>query len=222
MGGRPKKPTRFEDEPVAGPVRRCAVSRTRQERDDLIRFVAGPDGVIVPDLSLKLPGRGVWVTADKTSVAEAAKKRAFASGLKQSVDVPTDLTEMIENLLVNRATNALAMANKAGQVVAGFDKVTATLEAGRTKGLIHSAEAAPGGRDKLDRKFLAIARDSGQKATKFCAIVDCLTVDQLSLAMGRSNVVHAALIIGGAAERFISEAGRLARYRSGCEQSEAA
>ncbi|MGH1419001.1 MAG: RNA-binding protein [Hyphomicrobiaceae bacterium] len=219
MGGRQKKPAKFDEEPVVGPIRRCAVTRTRRERDDLIRFVADPVGGVVPDLGLKLPGRGVWVTADRTSVQEASKRRSFAAGLKQPVEVPSDLADKLEALLVNRATSALAMANKAGQVLSGFDKVTTVLETGRVKGLIHGAGAAEGGREKLDRKYMAIARDGGEKAIGRARVVDCLTVEQLSLAMGRSNVVHAALITGGAAKRFLAEAERLARYRSGIEHS---
>ncbi len=218
MGGRQKKPAKYDEEPVVEPIRRCAVTRARRERDDLIRFVAGPDRSIVPDLGLKLPGRGVWVTADRASVLEATKRCSFAAGLKQSVEAPTDLADQLETLLVNRATSALALANKAGQVLTGFDKVTAALEAGRVKGLIHGAEAADGGREKLDRKYMAIARDGGEKALLRVRVIDSLTVDQLSLAMGRSNVVHAALITGGAAKRFLDEAVRLARYRSGIEQ----
>ncbi len=211
VGGRPKKPAKYDDEPVAGPVRRCAVSRARRDRDDLIRFVAGPDGTVIPDLALKLPGRGVWVSAEKSAIAEAAKTRAFSMGFKRAVEASTDLADELEKLLVDRAVQALSIVNKAGQVISGFDKVSASLSTRSVSGLVHGADAASDGRNKLDRKYMAIAQEKGQKAQ----IVDCLTVSQLSLAMGRSNVVHAALTTGGAAVRFFNEARRLQRYRTG-------
>ena len=129
------------------------------------------------------------------------------------------MPEKLEILLVNRTVNALSLAKKAGQVISGHDQVSSAVETGgRILALIHGLDAARGGREKLDRKYMAIARETGQKAN----ILDCLTVAQLSLAMGRSNVVHAALILGGASRNFLSEAQRLAHYRIGCGEPSAA
>lgn len=206
-----RKPS--EDDRTGDHLRLCAVSRAERPVEDLIRFVAAPDGIITPDLARRLPGRGVWITADRASLETAVKSRAFARSLKRPVEVRPDLADAVEILMVKRAMETLGLANKAGKAVAGFDKVEETLAKGDAALLLHGADAAKDGRGKLDRKFLAIQGDRGRNAP----IVDDLTIEQLSLAMGRSNVVHAALIYGGVTEKFTIEAGRLKRFRSGVD-----
>jgi predicted RNA-binding protein YlxR (DUF448 family) len=196
---------------AAASLRRCVVTRAERSPDELIRFVVDPVGAVVPDLARKLPGRGVWVTADKASVAAAVKANAFAKSLKRQVAVAPDLPERVDTLFVRRVLEALSLANKAGLVATGFDKVEALLGAGKAAVLLHGTEAALDGTRKLDRKFAAIQRDKGQTAP----VVDWLTIEQMSLAIGRSNVVHAGLKQGGATNRFLREAERLRRYRSG-------
>jgi predicted RNA-binding protein YlxR (DUF448 family) len=200
-----------DDVESAETMRRCALTRAERAPDDLLRFVADPEGRLVPDLSRRLPGRGVWVTADKASVAAAVEAKAFAKSLKRTVVVAPDLPQTVEALFVRRVLEALSLANKAGLVTTGFEKVEALLEKGRAAALVQGADAAANGKRKLDRKFAAIQRDSG----KADPIVDWLTIEQLGLAIGRPNVVHAALKQGGATQRFLREAERLRRYRSG-------
>lgn len=191
--------------------RQCALTRSERATRDLIRFVAGPGDTIYPDLTHKLPGRGVWITADRESISAAVKARAFARSLKRKVEVSEDLPGLVERQLTQRVVEALALANKAGLVVCGFDKVNTRLERERVTALVHGVDGARDGRDKLDRKYTAIASDRGFKPI----IIDILTIDEIGLAMGRSNVVHAALTPGGAAKRFVGEAEKLARYRRG-------
>ncbi len=195
----------------AGSLRRCVVTRTERSPDDLVRFVVDPSGAVVADLARKLPGRGVWVSADKANIAAAVKANAFAKSLKRQVSVAPDLPERVESLFVKRVLEALSLANKAGLVVTGFDKVETLLDAGKAAALLHGTDAAADGTRRLDRKFAAIQRDKGQPVP----IVDWLTIDQMSLAIGRSNVVHAGLKQGGATNRLLREAERLRRYRSG-------
>ena len=204
-----------DDGDVRSPLRRCIVTRAELPPADLIRFVADPAGTIVPDLARKLPGRGVWVSCTRDAVAAAVKANAFAKSLKRQIGIPADLPQAIETLFVGRLLNALSLANKAGLVSTGAEKVERLLDSGRTVALLHGADGTAEGRRKLDRKFSAIQQDRGRPAP----IVDCLTIEQLSLAMGRSNVVHAALIQGGATTRFLDEAERLERYRSGLSAS---
>lgn len=198
-----------DDEAGTGPSRLCALTRACLPKDDLIRFVAGPDGTIYPDPAAKLPGRGVWVTAAQDKVLEAVKSKVFARSLKREVKVSPDLAEQVARLLERRAMDSLSMANKAGLVTAGFAQVDALIDKGSVAVLLHGQDAAPGGAEKLDRKYKAVARAAGREPV----IVTLFTVDQLSLAMGRSNVVHAALTKGGATEKFLNEAGRIERYR---------
>ena len=211
MGAEGRQQERDDDGEAAGSLRRCILTRVERDPADLLRFVADPEGRLVPDLSRKLPGRGVWVTADKASVSAAAETRAFAKSLKRAVTVAPDLPQRVEALFVKRALEALSLANKAGLVTTGFEKVETLISGGRAAALLQGADAAEDGKRKLDRKFAAVQRDSGKAAP----IVDWLTIEQLSLAIGRSNVVHAALKQGGATQRFLLEAERLRRYRSG-------
>jgi hypothetical protein len=194
-----------------GPVRLCAVSRSRKAPEDLIRFVLGPDGTIVPDLARRLPGRGVWVEATHEAVATAARRNVFARSLKRQVSVPADLAAQVERLMIRRLAEALSLAKKAGLAVSGFAKVEELMERGRAAVLVHAADAAADGAGKLDRKFKALM---GEEAAKH-AIVRELTGAEMSLAMGLANVVHAASSQGGASKRIVQEAERLRRYRSG-------
>lgn len=131
------------------------------------------------------------------------------------MNVSPDLPATLEALFVERLLNALSLANKAGLVSTGAEKVEKLLDGGRAVALLHGTDGSAEGRRKLDAKFAAIQRDKGRDAP----IVDWLTIEELSLAIGRSNVVHAGLIQGGATIRFLSQAERLRRYRSGLSAS---
>lgn len=196
---------------AAGSERTCAVTRTVLAPDELIRFVRSPDGQILPDLTRRLPGRGVWITCSRAVVDAARTSGAFARALRRLVVVPEDLPDLVDRLLVRRAVEALSLANKAGLVLAGFAKTEATIGSGQCVALIHASDAADDGAGKLDRKFRAVWNELGSRDEP--AIVTCLASAELSLAMGRPNVVHAALTNGGAGRNFLIESGRLRRYR---------
>ena len=211
LGAEQQQQDQGEGRETAGSLRRCVVTRAERSPDDLLRFVVDPAGSIVPDLARKLPGRGVWVTADKITVSAAAAGNAFAKSLKRHVTVPPDLSDVVETLFVKRALDALSLANKAGVLTTGFEKVEKLLDGGRAFALVHGSDAAADGKGRLDRKFAAIGREKGLSG----AVVDWLTIEELSLAIGRANVVHAGLKQGGATQRFLRQAERLQRYRSG-------
>lgn len=192
--------------PSAARLRTCVATRVARPVEELIRFVAGPDGALVPDLRARLPGRGVWVTAARSAVELAVRKRAFARGLRREVAVPPDLPERVEALLADRAREALAIANKAGAVVSGFAKVQAALER-RPRLLLHASDAARDGVEKLDR----IHRSAGGRSER---IVAPFSGEQMDLALGRANVVHAALIGGSAAESCEDRIRSLLQFRT--------
>ena len=195
-------------------VRMCAVSREQRPIDELIRFVVSPAGEVVPDIKRKLPGRGLWLSASRQTVAEAVRRHQFAKGFKRDVRVAPTLASDTEILLCRSAVEALAIAAKAGQVVAGFAKVEAALRnrAGAPiAALIHAADGAEDGIRKLD----AVARQNmGNRAeTSGIPVIAALTSAELDLALGRSNVVHAALLAGPASNTFLSRSQTLVRYR---------
>lgn len=192
-----------------GPLRQCAATRTVRPVDELIRFVVGPDGAAMPDLRRKLPGRGVWVTATEAALDEAIKRRVFARGFKRDVRLPPDLTDRTGRLLERAVLDALAMANKAGLVVTGFGRVEEALARGRALALLHAAEAAPNGVEKLNAALRRSARAAEIK------IVRWLGAAQLDLALGRPNVIHAALLAGPSSDTVLARLQRLERFRGG-------
>ena len=194
---------------VDDPVRRCALTRARRPKDELIRFVLGPDGTVVPDLKERLPGRGVWLTAAHDTVADAAKRTLFARALKAEAKVPEGLAAQLDRLLADAALSALALANKAGEVVFGHAKVEEAIARGRVLAVVHAREAAEDGCRKLDGKARGMRDGSPLPALR------AFGADELSLASGRTNVIHAALIQGGAALRVLAAVSRLERYRKG-------
>jgi predicted RNA-binding protein YlxR (DUF448 family) len=194
----------------AAPVRLCAVTRTQHPVESLLRFVADPEGTIVPDLARRLPGRGVWVEARREVLVQAVRRKAFARSLQRQVAVPDDLPDQVERLMMRRLAEAVSLTNKAGLLVTGFGKVDELISQGRAAVLLHAADGAPGDAAKLAGKFRAqVGPERAEEAT-----VTELTGPQLDLAIGRSNVVHAAASGGGAAWRILAEAARLRRFRS--------
>jgi predicted RNA-binding protein YlxR (DUF448 family) len=192
-------------------MRMCAVSREVHPIDELIRFVVSPQGDVIPDLKRKLPGRGLWVSASRRAVAEAVRRHQFSKGFKRDVRVAASLPTDTEALLVRSATEALAMAAKAGQVVSGFAKVEGLLEQGRAEALVHASDGAADGIRKLDAVAGQRSRNIGE--SRDFPIVTVLTSAELDLALGRSNVIHAALLAGPASKTFLSRCQILVRYR---------
>jgi uncharacterized protein len=196
-------------------MRMCAVSREVRPIDELIRFVVAPSGEVIADLKRKLPGRGLWVTAQRQAVAEAVRRNHFRRGFKRDVRVAPQLAADIENLLARSALDALAIAAKAGQVITGFSQVEAALQTrqGRPalQALIHAADGAADGIRKLDALARQNCGNKGESAG--FPIVTALTSAELDLALNRSNVVHAALLAGPASKTFLSRSQTLVRYR---------
>jgi len=191
-----------------GAERLCAVSRAVKPVDELIRFVVGPAGV-VPDLKRKLPGRGLWVSADRHTLRDAVARNVFARGFKRDLAVSQALVEETERLLVRSALDALAIAGKAGQVVTGFAKVEAAIAREAIVGLIHASDASGDGVAKL--AGVLRHRDDADRVK----LIKNFTSGQLDLALGRSNVVHAALIAGPANDTFLARLARLERFATG-------
>jgi predicted RNA-binding protein YlxR (DUF448 family) len=197
----------------------CAVTRQVRPIDELIRFVVAPSGEVIPDLKRKLPGRGLWVSGSRAAVAEAVRRHQFSKGFKREVRASATLAADTEALLVRGAIEALAMAAKAGQVISGFGKVEDALKARQARGsaqtsvraLIHASDGAADGIRKLDAM---VRQNAGidDESNPF-PVVTALTSEQLDLALGRSNVIHAALLAGPASKTFLSRSQILVRYR---------
>jgi predicted RNA-binding protein YlxR (DUF448 family) len=195
----------------SGTQRMCAVTRTVRPIDQLIRFVVSPTGEVVADLKRKLPGRGMWVSASRKAVAEAARRNLFAKGFRRNVRVAAALAQDTENLLVRAIVEALAMAAKAGQTVAGFSKVETALGQHLAVAVLHASDGAADGIRKMDALIRQTAGNRDD-LPEF-PVINVLTSAQLDLALGRSNVIHAALLAGPAGKTFLSRCQILVRYR---------
>ncbi|MFG1464891.1 RNA-binding protein [Xanthobacter sp. DSM 24535] len=192
-------------------ARLCLATRAVTPVAQMIRFVMGPDGTIVPDLAAKLPGRGAWVTATRAALAEALKRKAFGRAFKGKGTIPPDLPDLIDTLMLADTRSALSMANKAGRVITGTTKVDAALHADPVRVLLHAADGRPDGKRKLD----GIARQREAAGMSPVDIVDCLSGLELDLALGRSNVVHAALLAHPTTAGFLARCRKLERWRMG-------
>lgn len=184
----------------AEPERRCIVTGEVQPKRGLIRFVAGPDGTVVPDLAEKLPGRGFWVAADRAALEKAAAKGLFSRAAKAPVKAPENLAELIEAGLARRVVELVSLARKAGDAVCGFEKVKGWLADGRARVLLQASDGSERGKGKLwtppgGRWF------------------GCLSASELGLSFGRDHAIHGALAPGGLTDRVIRDADRLSGLR---------
>src|SRR5262245_23179894 len=193
-----------------GRERFCVVTREVKPVGDMFRFVVAPNGSVVPDLKRKLPGRGVWVTATRTAVAEAVKRGALKRGFRANVNVPPDLADRLEAMLGRWVLDALAIANKAGAVAAGFERVEGAIESGAVAAVIHAADASPDGVRKLTA---ALTRQNQENQAPAIPQIRAFTASQLDLALGRPHVIHAALLGGREGDSFLARWRTLERYR---------
>ena len=200
---------KVQDDGAEGPLRRCIVSGEVLAPELMVRFVVSPEGLAVPDVAHKLPGRGCWVTASREAITKAAEKGAFAKSAKMPVKCPPDLATLVEQLLVKRCIEHLGLARRAGLTIAGYAQVEVAFRArdGRIAALIEASDSGPADRGKL----VKYARVQGQ-----VPVVGALTASEIGLAFGRENVVHAGLVSGALSARFLVEAGRLGGFRVLC------
>ena len=186
-----------------GTVRRCIVTGEKRPVPELLRFVVGPGELIVPDLGGVLPGRGLWLSARRDVVNTASEKNLFAKAAKRKVVVPPHLADEIEAQMVRRCMDALGLARRAGQVVAGFEKTAAWLRAAKRGLLVAARDGGEDGKSKL--------RHLAPGLTQFTV----LDAAELGRALGRDHVVHAAVASGGLADRLVFEQNRLLGFREG-------
>ena len=184
------------------PERRCLVTREVKERDRMVRFVLDPAGQVVPDVDGRLPGRGMWLSADRNVLNKAVAANLFARAARRRVQVAADLAEQVERLLVSRALDSLGLARRAGQVAMGFDQVRASLRSSSAAVLIAAADSAADGRRKLRRLAPELP------------VITAFSKAELGAALGRDGIVHVAVAPGGLARRLIACVRRLAGFRA--------
>jgi predicted RNA-binding protein YlxR (DUF448 family) len=185
-----------------GPLRRCFVTYRTLPKEEMVRFVVGPDGTVVADIAEKLPGRGLWLSASRDIVVRAVARRMFGKAARAAVTVPTDLPDLVEARLKARCLDLIGMARRAGQSVAGYEKVRSWLAEGKVALIIEASDAGPHGLAKLGRQL-------GD-----CPVARMLTADELGQAFARDRIVHVAISAGRLAKALKTDTGRLAGFRS--------
>jgi uncharacterized protein len=193
-----------------GPERTCAVTGRKDAPAAMIHFCLSPDGKVVPDLRRRLPGRGVWISARRAIIDEAARRQVFSRGFKTKAEAAPDLGAQVERLLEEETLQFLSIVNKAGLVVAGAAKVESAIASGAIAALIHATDASNHGVVKVERGLRARLGEAADNIPK----INIFTSRQLDLALGRSNVIHAALGHGEASAAFLRKARRLSDYRA--------
>ncbi len=198
----------------AGPERRCISTGLTLPKEALIRFVAGPDGEVVPDLGNELPGRGAWVKAERSAIDRAIGKGLFTKALETHIRPADSFSHLVEGLLAKRAVSLLGLARRSGLVITGFERVKEAMdthEGGgpRLAALLEASDGSVDGR----RSILAKAKAMELEAP----VCGLFSSAELSMALGSANVIHACLLSAGAGTlhaRFLQEAARLAGFRA--------
>lgn len=199
------------DDKPGGPVRQCAATRDRLPQADMIRFARAPNGEVTPDLAVRLPGRGVWVRAERTALEQAGSKGTFARGFKAGCSVPEQLADRVEALLVKRLQECLSLAKKAGALIIGFDQVRSALRSRPPGLLIEASDGAEDGRNKVYFLARALYED-----VRVCG---ALTAAELGMALGRGDVVHAFLETGAFSRKWQADYSRLTGFRPAPERN---
>jgi uncharacterized protein len=189
--------------------RLCIATRCVRPVDELVRFVLGPDGAVVPDLKRRLPGRGVWITARRDHVEEAVRRGLFRRSFKADARVSAELPDELDRLLEQSVLNALSITHKAGHVIRGFAKVETAITAAPMVALIRARDAG----EDSGKRLAAALRHRVDRAAE-AKIVEAFTSAQLDLALGRLNVVHAAVLASRASETFLGRWRFLEYFRA--------
>jgi uncharacterized protein len=182
-------------------LRRCLVTRDCRPPGQLVRFVLDPEGRVQPDLDARLPGRGMWLSADRNVLNKAVAGNLFARAARAPARAAPDLVEQVERLLARRALATLGLARRAGQVALGFDQVRPWLRSGAAGVLVAARDGAADGRRKLRRLAPELP------------LVVAFSSAELGAALGRESVVHVAVAPGGLAQRLLQDVERLAGFR---------
>lgn len=161
-------------------IRKCIVCGEVMEKDNLLRFIAAPDGRIIPDFKKKLPGKGVYVSNSKTSLEKAVSKNLFSKALKKNVKTDSDLTELVEHLIKKNGLDLISLSRKAGILITGFEKVSDSLRKGKVTLVLEAKDAGLDGHNKI----MSLAKN--------IEVFNIYDIEELDQALGKVNTVHVA------------------------------
>jgi hypothetical protein len=179
-----------------GPFRRCIVTRERHLAETMIRFVVGPDRMVVPDLKAGLPGRGMWLSARRDVLETALARKAFARAARAEVLVPAEMPAIIEAALKRRVIDVLGLTRRAGQAVCGFSKAREWLAADRAALIVQALDGSVDERARL-------------LSGRTVPVIAPLPAQELGQIFGRDHAVHVAVSAGRLATMLLTETERL-------------
>lgn len=182
-------------------LRRCIATRAPRPAETLLRFVVGPESILVPDLTGRLPGRGMWVDANRQVLARALARNQFAKAARAPVTAPADLVDQVQGMLLRRCLDLVGLARRAGELVVGFDQVEDWLRRGRCGLVLTASDGSPDGRRRIEALAGGVP------------VVDPFDRVELGSAVGRAEAVHAGLARRGLARQLLDELGRLHGFR---------
>ena len=180
--------------------RKCIATGQVLSKGELVRFVVGPKNVLYPDTENKLPGRGIWVKADRSAIAKAEREKLFSQAAKQSATCAENIAEQVENLITNRIINLIGLSRKSGKCICGYEKVKDWLKKDMVKVLIQSSDGSDREKSRL-------------KTPENGSFIGWLNSKELGKAFGRENITHCALASGGLTQRIVEDAQRLRGLR---------
>lgn len=186
---------------AATPLRRCIATGESLPPEKLIRFVVAPDDTLTPDIERRLPGRGMWVTAEKAAIEQAMAKNLFARAARRKVAVPEDLLQRLQSLVLQRVLDTLGLARRAGQAVAGHDKVREFVGRQRAGLMLFASDAGADARSKIG----ALAQG--------LTVIEALDALEQGAAFSRDQAVFVAVAPGRLAQRLILDSARLQGLR---------
>ena len=193
-------------------MRKCIGTGEKAARDSMLRFVVGPDDVVAPDISARLPGRGAWTLATREALDQAVTKKAFNRAFKRQVQTADGLCDQLETLLARKCLDLLGFAKRAGELILGFDQVREQIRQTRPACVVEASDGAADGR----RKVLSLARGlySAPDRPAGTSVIGCFTAEELGMALGRDRVIHAVVKQGRFSQTWLAEIARLGGFRS--------
>ena len=183
--------------------RKCIVRNQVLPAAELLRFVINDDGMVLPDIHARAPGRGVWVTADRSCIEQACKK-VFSRGFKRNACVPADLAEQVELQLRRFCLDLMALARRSGDLLGGYEKVRSEIRKARPGWIIEAKDGSEGGREKILALCLGVWDE--------VPLVGCFDAGELGKVFGQSHANHVLMHSGAIASNLGLQLQRLSGF----------
>ena len=96
-------------------------------KDDFIKICLSPDNKLIPDLCDKLPGKSVWLPADKALIVDILREEDLKTYFGISKIHSPDLVSIVEMILRKKIMSSISMTKKSGVLAIGLDAIKTQL-----------------------------------------------------------------------------------------------